>query len=113
MRTRAQQIVDEQLKEDVLAGLAVLKEQYGDGWVEKIDCKTLDLTSGSACVLGQVCGDFGEGVVAIHGHPDDDWAKEHGFFARNEDDEDNDTWSELDSAWHYVLCDSDGEPCSS
>lgn len=106
MRTRAQRIYDDDVKAGVLAGIKVLQKEYGDEWVDKINCDTLDLSEGAQCVLGQVCGDFDYGVEALtdDGEYDLEWAQEHGFYS--EDGE----YEKLDEAWHAVLCDKEHVP---
>jgi hypothetical protein len=36
------------------------------GWWDRIDVKLLDLGNCFKCVLGQLCGDFGDGVVEFN-----------------------------------------------
>lgn len=55
-RTEGQRIVDAEVKENVLRGLAWLEKTHGPGWEDKIDLATLDLRYGQNCVLGQVYG---------------------------------------------------------
>lgn len=109
MRTRAERIYDEVLKIRILAGLEALQAEFGDEWVEKIDCETLDLSSGSECVLGQTCGGYMEGVVMLNkeGKYNAQWASSHGFTALNGGCE---SWWELDESWHAILCDKQPIP---
>lgn len=107
MRTRAERIYDEIIKERVLAGLEALQRDYGDAWVEKIDCEELDLSNEAQCVLGQVYGSFDDGLSEIV--PEGNtahliWARDHGFY-----DDDCD-YSDLDEAWHAILCDKEAIP---
>lgn len=53
-RTWRQRQEDEKILDRVKAGLAWLEKTHGPGWEDKIDLETLDLHSGSHCVLGQV-----------------------------------------------------------
>lgn len=101
MRTRTQQLFDEDTKERVLAGLTVLQEEFGERWVEKIDCASLDLASSARCVLGQVYGDYDDGVIALvpEENDNDEWAHAHGFYDCNS------AYDELQVAWETVLCD--------
>lgn len=48
----------------VNAGIALLDREQ-PGWREKIDLDTLDLASCSVCVLGQVFGDYDDGIDAL------------------------------------------------
>lgn len=106
MRSRTEKINDAIIKRRVQAGLLELEDRYGDDWVEKIDCKRLNLASSSQCVLGQVCGDFDEGVVMVHGEWDSGWAEDHGFLIRDPGDVDiDDAYVDLTVAWKTVLCD--------
>lgn len=53
------------------------------GWFEEIDLETLDLARGSRCVLGQLYGDFHDGVRLFTKRVDWDekfaWATARGF----------------------------------
>ena len=104
MRTRAERVYDAEVKESVLAGLAVLQAAWGDGWVERINCATLDLASESRCVLGQLYGDYESGCAALAEEDlDDDWGTYYGFNTYG-------NMEELDDAWHAVLCDKEETP---
>lgn len=109
MRSRAERAADARVKERVLQGLAVLQEKYGDAWVEKIDCESLDLRDEAQCVLGQVCGNYFEGVKDLRdsGSYSQAWAVDHGFniFEDHDRHDAEAEWDALDDAWHAVLCD--------
>lgn len=47
-------VFDAIVKARVQRGLALLKEKYGDNWVDKIDPKQLDLADSAVCVVGQL-----------------------------------------------------------
>lgn len=67
--------LDAAVKGRVQKGLVFLREKYGEDWVEHIDMKTLTLSDGDCCVLGQVhpayhsvdqeWGEEGYGAAAI------------------------------------------------
>lgn len=57
-RFSAEKIADEILKEKILRGLELLKKEYGEDWVEKIDPDRLDMSSCTYCVLGQLEGNY-------------------------------------------------------
>lgn len=96
-RSRAEKIEDEEVKARVLRGLRQLRDIHGESWVEKIDCQTLELSDSSACVLGQVYGDYDDGLDALGlGYEE---APLYGF--------DHDAivdYDELDEAWQAVIC---------
>ncbi len=53
-RTPAQKALDARVLDRVKRGIAVLKEVYGDDFADHINLSYFDITSGSACVLGQL-----------------------------------------------------------
>lgn len=62
-RTPEQVALDREVLNRVLKGIEILKEEYGDDWVDKINLDTLRLSSGISCVLGQLNGgDFCKGI---------------------------------------------------
>lgn len=114
-RTELEKEIDARALVRVKKGLAWLEQTHGPGWEDKIDLSSFDLSSGSACVLGQVyadkvevcdcgCGNFiGDGYM---------WAKEKWFpgnavpgpeaeYGFNYDSEQE--CEDLESAWFYVL----------
>jgi len=50
------------LKERVQLGIAFIKGAYGPNALTKIDAQTLALNDGTACVLGQLGGEYGKEV---------------------------------------------------
>lgn len=104
MRTRAERVYDSEVRDAVLAGLTVLQDKFGDGWEREINCDTLDMSEGAHCVLGQIYGDYDEGVEQmLDGDYDNDWTVDHGFNT-------NGDFQNLDEAWHAVLCDKEAIP---
>lgn len=118
MRTNAEKIADEEIKDRILAGIDVLNEKFGPDWVDHVDVTTLDLSSPNACVLGQVYKDaeitpeqertifhkfstesvsgFWRGLVILNGDVEDEaWA--FGF------DTGAESYEELDTAWVTAL----------
>lgn len=69
--------VDRKVRANVLNGIEVLKKEYGEDWVDKIDLDTLHLASATSCVLGQLYGEYGAGKRKI-GLSENE-AKESGF----------------------------------
>jgi hypothetical protein len=53
-RSPAMIALDKSVKERVQQGIEFLREEYGEDWVDHIDMKTLCLSDGSCCVLGQL-----------------------------------------------------------
>lgn len=53
------------LQERVQAGIAVLDELGPENWRELVDLNTLDMTSESMCILGQLYGEYTEGKYAL------------------------------------------------
>lgn len=53
-RSAEETATDREILNKVLNGIELLKKKYGDDWVDKIDLETLQLSSGTRCVLGQV-----------------------------------------------------------
>lgn len=121
-RTDLEKEIDAEVLERVKRGIALLQEEHGDGWVEKIDLKTLCLADGARCVLGQIYAD-----KALEDYGDDDgwwshpphgynWAmsnieafdqdpggEDHGFCITDEEMEEDDSWAPLQEAWERVL----------
>lgn len=102
-RTAAEKIEDAEVKARVLKGLEVLREQYGEDWVEHIDVADLDLSSASRCILGQLeplkgneDDHYSEALTRINAdvavHPD-----AYGF-----DSSEMATYTELTEAWVIV-----------
>lgn len=49
------------IKVRVKKGVEYMNEQYGRYWLRKIDPERLALQNGTACVIGQVEGEYNEG----------------------------------------------------
>lgn len=61
--------VDLPIETRVKAGMALLDEKYGPEWVEAIDVESLDLQDNCSCVLGQLEGEFNEGLSKVFNLP--------------------------------------------
>lgn len=94
-RSNAEKIADEKIKVRVIAGMELLKNQYGESWVNHIDPDKLIMSDTQCCVLGQLYGSyFGmEREFDIHG-------EDYGFDADLYYDID---YGDLDEAWKGVL----------
>lgn len=102
------------VEERVAAGAAYLDahpERYGD-WVDRIDEDELDINSCVQCMLGQLEGDYSDGMDNIQDAAEFptvgdwntdyaarcDWSTEHGFCGYNYPDE-----LSLTSAWATLI----------
>ena len=56
-RSNAEKIADAVLKARILRGMELLKERFGEDWVEHIDIDSLSMHSPDQCVLGQLYED--------------------------------------------------------
>ena len=68
----------------VAAGAAVL-DAHRPGWRAQVDVSILDMEDDTFCVLGQLYGTYGLGVVALCPSDADNcnkWAHDHGFLDR-------------------------------
>lgn len=117
LRSNAEKIADEVVKERVLAGIEVLNDKYGPDWVDKVDPATLCVSSTIACVLGQVYHDaevpakrwrdmvsddgYWRGLLILNGEVEEH-PEQYGFAA---DDEEDDDYRTLTSAWRVALGD--------
>jgi hypothetical protein len=104
VRSDAEKIADAALKTRVIRGIELLQKKYGDGWIEKIDLKTLDLGDGDRCVLGQLYGEYERGLETLAIKTFLDGA----MYAFDIDDLldyefDADEYDALDDAWRLVL----------
>lgn len=97
-RTAAQKIEDEDIKDRVLRGLEVLKEQYGEHWVDQITPGNLDLASVSQCVLGQVYGNYNDAIATIDGELEEEGGAAFGFDTGHDE-----SYLELRNAWLTVI----------
>ncbi len=114
-RTALQVEIDAAVLERVQRGFALLEEQYGPGWQEKIDLSILDLSDGERCVLGQVYDDqagewengyeIGLAELGLCGEDGDGEGVEYGFSSAGEEEGfvRASTWLELTVAWRAVL----------
>lgn len=103
MRSNVEVVADERVKEQVLAGLDLLNERYGPDWVENIDPAVLLMESGNRCVLGQVYGDYSDGLSKLEIGDDYHNGQPYGFYAYHVDDvesaENERRWNALTDAW--------------
>lgn len=110
MRTKAQELVDERIKEQVLEGLDALNRLYGPDWVNFVDPASLSMSNSDHCVLGQIGrkknrnirGYFSEvkDLALKDGERDHNvWGVNHGFFAYG----DSPSYVKLQQAWKRVL----------
>lgn len=96
MRTPLEKEIDARIVQNVERGLARLRDEFGDGWVERIDPARLDLSDGSRCVLGQVYGGYMSGLYELN--LGDAEAREFGFQADSRQ-----AYKDLDSIWKPVI----------
>lgn len=114
--------LDEQIKQRVLLGMDFLRRTYGEDWVDHITLETLDLTSASACVLGQVhpayynCEHEDDGYKWSNSGYDEatamfeelrgDDGESLGFTTYwSDEDGDGPAWKLLQAAWEEVIPD--------
>lgn len=108
MRTKAQELVDERIKEQVLEGLDALNRLYGPDWVNFVDPASLTMSNSDHCVLGQIghkkrhtngYWDEVKHLTREDGKRDHDkWGVDHGFFI-----ELGSSYTRLQQAWKRVL----------
>jgi hypothetical protein len=96
MRSNAEVLRDKQVKERVLRGLDLLQEKYGPGWEEMIIPADLEMADGSVCVLGQVYGDYEDGLEELGLQN----GLRHGFV---EDEREGVSYADLNAAWSEVF----------
>ena len=82
------------LENRVNRGIKFMNRQYGRYWLRKIDPETLALESGTACVLGQVEGDY-DNAIYLHNLDFEDSARA-GFTLDSSADGD---WDRLTRTW--------------
>jgi hypothetical protein len=78
------------VKRRVAKGIMLLNKEYGRSWLRKVDPETLALESGTACVLGQLEGNYDDAVETFgikgseygfntacdwEGYTQDDWGE--------------------------------------
>jgi len=78
--------------ERVNRGIALMDQKYPHWW-RVLDLETLDLRSTENCVLGQVAGDYRDGLVTLFGSWENSFAYQsaidHGFDATSWPDTDH------------------------
>lgn len=75
--------IEKEVSERVLNGVTFLDETVPD-WREKIEPISLNVADGNNCVLGQVFGNFGDGLIFLK--KDANWAADHGMYAYGHND---------------------------
>jgi hypothetical protein len=84
----------------VAAGAARL-DKHEPGWADRIDLDQLDLSSDCRCVLGQLHGDYGDGLAALCIEFGTGASRELGFnYAVGDPD---DLTAELTAAWRELI----------
>ena len=86
----------------IAAGAKLLDRQVGKHWAEKIDTDSLDMYSCFRCVVGQLLGDYWEGIDNLwdnSGYDDSncDFSVVHGFDVASPAD--RDTYYLLTQEW--------------
>lgn len=66
------------IKERVQAG-AELLDREEPGWEQRIDVRELDLQDACRCILGQLYGDYDDGIALIHLPDEDSLGFDFGF----------------------------------
>lgn len=105
-RTELQKRFDAVVLERVKKGMKLLERRHGADWIDHIDPSTLNLSDGSCCVLGQVYGEYENGLVALNlSQGDDDYEDvEYGFTEKsNGGYGGDDPWDTLNEAWHEAF----------
>lgn len=90
----------------VKKGAEQLDSVYGTGWRDKIDTATLNLSSSTKCTLGQVYGDYHEGLRKLGLSSYNTDAQDYGFTTLDSGDPSN---SKIAAAWLRLLSYKDGE----
>lgn len=106
-RSDAQKAHDQEVKDRVERGIQLLYAKHGPDWVEKIDLDELQLSSGSACVLGQIYADEASGYEDGYDYAssavfDDLNMSDFGFTIAGKIYRDDD-WEQLQEAWEEAL----------
>ena len=89
-RSPAMKKIDKRVKDRVQKGIDLLQEKHGADWVDKIDLKSLNLGSTTECVLGQVYGDYHDGLKELQLHGE---SAKYGFMSEGE------PYTVLDEEW--------------
>lgn len=79
----------------VRAGIAFLNV-VKPGWKKEIDLKRLDLSSGNTCMIGELYGDYDEGIITLG--IENNTAEVLGFY-----ESDASKYSKLTRAWKMAL----------
>jgi len=98
------------LEERVARGVKLMNTQYGRWWLRQIDLEMLALQDGSACIIGQVEGEFTRDNLAKIGL-DLHTAKEFGLDLFDEDcgdsgwngNESEQLWTRLTNVWRRAI----------
>jgi hypothetical protein len=80
MQARARTLHNEQTMNKVRAGATVL-DRTSPGWFRVVSLGRLDIKSLKNCVLGQVYGDYMDGLMVVFGRMHQQEATDHGFDA--------------------------------
>jgi hypothetical protein len=93
----------------VRCGKQYLDENFPD-WRDQVNASRLDMSSGTQCILGQVFGEYDDGIRLIYQHEmeklgeeidpimgNSDWARNHGFIDNGA------TYQALDEVWLLAL----------
>lgn len=109
-RSEAEVEIDAEVKSRVERGVAALRAYYGnDDWVERIDLGMLQLARVDNCVLGQLFGDYHEGLAALYGSPLygspllGNKPQRDGFTLLGPMADGYRHWNELNAAWREAL----------
>lgn len=96
----------------VLNGVRKLDREV-PGWADQINLGRFRITSGSACVLGQVYGEYETGVRRLFHVPHDDGQRfgyEYGFVGENTESEFATDWKVLQRDWKKVIAERQTSP---
>ncbi len=90
----------------VKKGVEKLNAAKGADWVSLIDPSALDLMSSSKCVLGQLYGDYHDGLVKLGLSSGNNDAEDYGFTTLEGNDPSN---AKITAAWLRFLSFKDGQ----
>lgn len=94
------------IAKEIAKGMALLDQKGPEDWRGKIECDTLDMQSCFDCILGQLYGEYADGLQHLTRTGETTFARRHGFeVTMNEDEEDGVTslYAQLDEAWRQAL----------
>lgn len=86
-----------QISPEVERGSAWLDRNL-PGWRDDIDLALLDLKFGTRCIIGQLYGSWGRGMMLIGRRTTGEfytWSQQHGFYG--------DDYPRLTAEWRYVI----------